>query len=464
MRDPMLIRPNLEAREARADVEYRVVHATPPSDIEAEAAVLGMSIVKPEIIPSLLGTITTASFWSIPHQRIWEAVEDAFANSGTCDLVAVSSFLRTHSYLEEVGGVGYITEICNSTPILSGRRFTQLVDKLADKKRLREVVKICNTILLECNRNQDDAAATIRESFVPTLQATLSSGDRHSGEGPVSMFAGAEAAYNALLAGDGPAGIPTGIRALDQLTGGLFPKEVTIVAARPGYGKTALLGSILANVAECGEPSYMFSLEMGAEQIVSRTVCGRARIDISKPRTRTLTPDDMASYARAMDHMKDWPMWVDDTSALTMEQMIERAIAHNNRIARQGKRLKVVGIDYVQLCKAKINKDANSESQLAHISGMAKMLAKELNVAVVLLSQLNRSIESDGREDPRMSDLRGSGALEQDADAVSFLIPAEPPTDHAPQRVSLVFKKCRHGPVGEVPLLFERQFCSFAEV
>jgi replicative DNA helicase len=433
-----------------------------PADIEAEGAVLGSMLNKPDTIPSY-GSLSALSFYSTPHRVIYEAIIDCYEKTGTCDLVGVSSYLRGHSQVDAAGGIGYVTEIATSTPIYTTRRVAQLVASLIDKQRLREVIKQCNGIISECQLGRDAVLETVRDQLLPSLVGAASptvSNDKD----PVRAFDCANATYEQLLAGMGPKGLSTGIRGIDQLIGGLYPKEVTIIAARPGFGKTAIAGTILSNMAAMGEPALFFSLEMGTQSIINRMVCSRARVDASKPRGNTMSSIDMEAYRIAVDRMEEWPLWIDDRSRITVEQMIDTCHSHNRTLARSNKRLKVVAIDYAQLVLAQLNKNSTSENELAHISGMVKCLSKEIDCAVILLSQLNRSSESDGRDDPRMSDLRGSGALEQDADQVAFLVPMAAPSEHGPQPVNLVFKKSRNSTVGEVPLLFERQFTSYTEV
>ena len=434
-----------------------------PCDIEGEAALLGCCLIKPDVLPTLTG-ITQLSFFSRPHALIYEAVVDCYAKSSTVDVVGVSTWLRERSLLDDAGGAGYVTEIITSTPVFSARRIAQIVESVTGKQRLREVITQCDGIIAECRRGRDESLATVRESMLPVLLGSVAAERGGAGKEPVLAFECANSTYEQLLAGDGPTGISTGIRGIDQLTGGLYGKEVTIIAARPGFGKTAIAGTILSNCASAGHPCLFFSLEMGTESIINRLVCSRAGIDASKPRSRTMDSADMEAYRIAVDRMTDWPLWIDDRSRITVEQMIDTCHNHNRLLARSGKRLRVVAIDYAQLVLAKLNKDANSESQLSHISSMVKSLSKEIDVSVILLSQLNRSSESDGREDPRMSDLRGSGALEQDADQIAFLCPLEAPNEHAPQRVNLIFKKSRNSTVGEVPLIFQRKYCSYSEV
>jgi replicative DNA helicase len=450
----------------------------PPHDLDAEAAVLSAILLSREALDRVLETLKPEHFYSDANGRIYEAAQ-ALALAGTpIDIVSVASFLRDRERLAMVGGPSYLAQLADATPAVA--HVAAHAQVVYEKWRLRALIATCQKVAAEgygdvgvVQEFIDGAEQDIYE-LARTAQTTNVQ--------PINQVL--RAAFQQITAaaerGDRITGIPTGFEKLDGKTAGLHAGDLTIVAARPGMGKTSFVLNLGVNVAsprtvtlpgpgehghgvERQEPGFgvcVFSLEMPREQLAVRMVCAEGRVDVGKVRQGFLQPDDWRRLTEAASYLSSLPIWIDDTSALGILELrakVRRIQAEWNREATPSSAERKVGlvvVDYLQLMKGRDGVNSR-EQEISEISRGLKQLAKELGVPVIALSQLNRAVETRTTKDkrPQLSDLRESGAIEQDADTIVFIYRDEyynPETTNAKGIAELIIAKQRNGPTGKV--------------
>lgn len=398
---------------------------TPPQDLDAEAAVLSAVLLSRDAFDQVADTLKAEHFYAEAHRRIFEAACDLIANGKPADLRTVASWLRDRGRLDQIGGAAYLGQISDAVPAVANvSAYAQIV---RDKARIRSVVTVCQRIAADGYGQIEDA-----QSFVDKAEQSLY--EIAHEQAPTTMVALGEAARiafrtigEAATRGKAITGLPTGLERLDSLTAGLHPGELTIVAARPGMGKSSLAMDLALNVASASEePASVafFSLEMPKEQLAMRAACAWGRVDVSKLRQHhRLTERDWADITRAMADITKLPIAIDDTAGLSLLELRAKTRRAAADFARENKPpLGLVVIDYLQLMRGDPSAKSR-EQEVAGVSRGLKQLAKELGVPVIALAQLNRNVEARGKNDkrPQLSDLRESGAIEQDADNVLFI-------------------------------------------
>jgi replicative DNA helicase len=451
------------------------VTRTPPHSIEAEQGVLGCLLLNPrEGVGRCLERFPRDKevFYDPRHQVIFNAVVELCDGNSPVDLVTIGQRLRDQQSLESVGGYPYLNSLIEAVP--SAANLDYYADIVREKYLLRRVITTCNDIVSRVYDEQDDADGFLdraEQEFLAISQerAQNTSDDIQSlvqeAMGKVEKYC-----FNP----EELAGLPTGFEDLDRKTSGLHGGEMLVIAARPSMGKTSLAMNIAEHVAvNQGEPVGVFSLEMTGESLVLRMLCSLARLDQHKLREGALSEKDFARLHGAADQLSKARLYIDDTPGLTIRQLRGRA----RRLWEQHK-IKLFVIDYLQLLHSSNSRrnDYNRQQEIAEISNGIKALAKELNVPILVLSQLNRELERDKNRKPRLSDLRESGAIEQDADLVALLYRADrenprkaasmddedDETRHSDATpVNLLIAKQRNGPTGDVHLTFLRSFTRF---
>jgi len=450
----------------------------PPHDLDAEAAVLSAILLSREALDRVLEILKPEHFYSDANGRIYEAAQ-ALALAGTpIDIVSVASFLRDRERLQQIGGPTYLGQLADATPAVA--HVGAHAQAVYEKWRLRAVIATCQRVAAEgygdvggvqefidgCEQDIYELARTAGSTSVQPLNVVL------------------RAAFQQITAaaerGDRITGISTGYEKLDAKTAGLHNGDLMIIAARPGMGKTSFVLNLGVNVAsprtitapgpgdhdhgvERQEPGFgvcVFSLEMPREQLAVRLVCSEGRVDVGKVRQGFLQPDDWRRLTEAASYLSSLPIWIDDTSALGILELrakVRRIQAEYNREATPTsaeRRVGLVIVDYLQLMKGRDGVNSR-EQEISEISRGLKQLAKELSVPVIALSQLNRSVETRTTKDkrPQLSDLRESGAIEQDADTIIFIYRDEyynPESTNAKGIAELLISKQRNGPTGKV--------------
>lgn len=437
-----------------------VIERVPPHNIEAEQAVLAAMLVDREAIARVMAAVQTSSFYRQAHATIFEAMAILYERSEPVDLITLRVALG--GQLEEVGGYGYLVDLASSIPTTAHAEYYAKI--VADKAVLRALIRVGSDIVASAFAEDDDVETVLDDAERTVLEIGQK---RQSGAmTPIrdvihDAFETIEARY---LDKDALLGAPSGFYDLDNLLSGFQPSDLLILAARPAMGKTSLALNFCRNVAvETRKPVLLFSLEMSKEQLVQRMLCSEAGIDSHRLRTGYLAESDWSKLTHAIGVLSEAPIYIDDSSALTVPEMRSKA----RRIMAETGELGLIMVDYLQLMASPArSKDDNRAAAMGAISRGLKQLAREMRVPVMALSQLSRAVESRPNKRPMLSDLRESGSIEQDADIVMFIYRDEyynPETDKK-STAEVIIAKHRNGPVGHVELYFEKNLTKFNSI
>lgn len=432
----------------------------PPHSIEAERSVLGGVFLKPESLVILVDMLKEDDFYLPAHRLIFTAFTELFAKSVPTDLITVAEYLRSQSQLEEVGGAAYLGELASS--VFSAANAEHHATIVRDKAMIRSLIGSCAGIIA----SSYDPSREVKELLGESEQAILSISQRGSGRAYKSAAELTRKLETDLKARMGRreliTGVPTGYSKLDYMTAGLQPSDLIIIAARPSMGKTAFaLNIAMRSAIRSGVPTAIYSLEMSMEQLIMRMLCAWGKVDVSRMRRNYLTDEDWLALGDAMQVFSEAPIYIDDTPALSALELRART-----RRLKTEKNVGLVVIDYLQLMRASRRIDSR-EQEISDISRNLKAMAKELNIPVIALAQLNRKVEERSNKQPMLSDLRESGAIEQDADVIMFIYreaaymkhDERPPVDKA----EIIIGKQRNGPVGTVELIYAPAFTAFED-
>lgn len=430
----------------------------PPHDLEAEESVLGSMLLSRSACSEVLEMISTGEeFYAPKHGRIFEAIRDLSLRGDPVDGVTVVDELRARGALDEIGGHAYIHTLISSTPTAANAGYyARIVSKHAT---LRELIDAGTEIVRESYQEVgevEDALGRAEQRIFDIANKRLS-GDLRSIK---ELLEEAVTRIEQLAAtGNEITGLPTGFRDLDKLTAGLQPGNLILIAARPGVGKSTLAMNIAQYVSgELRKGSVIFSLEMSESEIVQRMICAEARMDMRAVRRSQVSDADWRRIVDAMGKLHEAPLWIDDTPRITVSEISAKC----RRLHQKGQ-LSLVVVDYLQLMHSP-KKVENRVQEVAEISRGLKILAKELEVPVIAVSQLSRQLEQGGQpRKPRLADLRESGALEQDADVVMFIHRDEvyDPQTERKGEADLLIEKHRNGPTDKVELAFLSQYTRF---
>lgn len=435
-----------------------------PHDIEAERSLIGTMIISKEKCIDILNKTLETDFYEESHRLLFHAMSELNSQNAPVDVTTVTSYLLDHNQLDKVGGVEYLLRLSDSVPTIAHSDYYLKI--LRDKAILRRIIKETSQIAEAAYGDIEDINDFIDNSEKTMLAITR---DRSAGEfvDVKKVIRNVTDRLNMLQSIDGNiSGVKTNFRDLDKITSGFQKGDLIILAARPAMGKTAFALNIAHNVAyKSDEPVAIFSLEMPAEQLVQRIICSMGGIEGSLIRTGEILKVNANKYYAAAERVSQCNLYIDDTPGIKINEIIAKS-----RKLKQEQGLKMILIDYLQLIMGASNNRESRQQEVSEISRQLKMLARELEVPVIALSQLSRSVEQRPNKRPMMSDLRESGAIEQDADIVSFIYREGYYLDPSKQSeednglTEIIIAKHRNGATGEVNLVFEKNYSRFSDV
>lgn len=433
----------------------------PPSSVDSEQAMLGAVLLDNEALYPVLEILQPEDFYRPQHRLIFEAMLALSDRREPTDLVTLAQQLRAMDALDQVGGVEYLSQLVDAVPTATNTQFyARVVKEMSLRRRL---IHEASTIAQEAISGRGDIDAfidSVEQRIFQVSDARVSPAFQRVGE----LVKGSIKHIEAVAFNKGPlSGVPTGFTNLDELLNGLNPGDLIIIAGRPSMGKTAFALSIGLHVGvKANRRVAVFSLEMSKEQITMRLLCSEARVSNSRVRSGRLQESDFPRLVDAASNLAAADIFIDDTPAVSVLEMRSKA----RRLHRE-KPLSLVIVDYLQLMRGASRKSERREQEISEISRSLKALAKELNVPVIALSQLNRSVETRNDKRPIMADLRESGAIEQDADVIGFVYRDEVYNPEAPDNKGLaeiIVAKQRNGPIGTVDLGFQNEFTLFVNL
>lgn len=449
-------------------MEINQAERTLPYSEEAEMSVLGSLIIDDSKMAVVQSLIISDDFYKQRHQLIFNAMEKIYDKTGSIDLVTLIYQLDSYDDLENVGGEKYLLEIANYTP--TSYNVEQYAKIVKEKATLRRLIAASQTISNDAYNEGDDIENIVDRSE----KLILSIGEGSQSNEPQKMYHLINEAFENIIRLSEEkreiVGLPTGFIELDRLTSGFQPDQLIIIAARPSVGKTAFALNIAQNVGTKSKvPTVIFSLEMGAIDLVYRMICAEGMINASHLKTGQLTDDEWNSFTVATNTLKDAPIFIDDSAGIKVSEIRAKC----RRLKQQNPDLGLIVIDYLQLIDG--NGKENRQQEVSEISRQLKKLAKELSVPVIALSQLSRGLEQRQNKRPILSDIRESGSIEQDADIVAFLYredyhqqdgdPEEEPLDDLPNNtVEVIIAKNRSGARETVNLLFKKEYNKFSSL
>jgi replicative DNA helicase len=441
------------------------IHRTLPHSVEAEQGVLGSMLISPrEIIAECVEKINEEYFYVPAHQTVYMAMVELWNAGQGIDLITFTQVLRDRNVLETVGGAAFITSLFTFVP--TAANVTYYLEIVRDKYILRQIIAACTESVRRSFEEQDEVNNLLDE----VEQKIFSVGeDRFKGHVLTmkdQVMEAIEAIEQLYERRGGITGISTGFAELDRMTNGLHESEMIVIAARPSMGKTALAMNITEHVALNEKlPVAVFSLEMSSQQLVQRLLCSRARVNLQKVRDGFLAERDFPSLTAAASKLAEAQIFIDDSAGLSILELRAKA-----RRLKAQKDIKLIVVDYLQLLRSTTRRaQDNRQLEISEISAGLKGLAKELKIPVIVIAQLNRQPEARTGGKPRLSDLRESGSIEQDADLVGLLVRPEIYEEDEDARAEkageaeLIIAKQRNGPVGEIALTFLKEFTRFED-
>ena len=440
--------------------DVAVAERTLPHNLEAERSVLGAILLHNDAFNLAAEVIDAGDFFREAHRRIFNKMVALTERGDAIDLVTLKEELGRSGDLEEVGGPAYITALVDGVPRSTNVEHYARIIK--EKATLRSLIFSANKILATAYEAEEDADAILDQAE----HAIFAIADRKIRDGFVSLRELAQGSLDTIerlhARKELITGVPTGFTDLDRLTSGLQEGDLIVIAGRPSMGKTAFALNVAEYIALSSRvklPVAVFSMEMGATQLAMRLIGSVGRLDQHKIRTGQLSPDDWERLSDALGRLSDAAIHIDETAALNALELRARA----RRLARQyGGKLGAIVVDYLQLMQA-VAQGENRATEISEISRSLKALAKELQVPVIALSQLNRSLEQRPNKRPIMSDLRESGAIEQDSDLILFIYRDEVYNEDTQDKgvAEIIVGKQRNGPIGTVKLAFLGQYTRF---
>lgn len=429
----------------------------PPQNLDAEMSLLGAVLIDEEVLADITEHVKPKDFYDKRHAVIYDAIMRLYEKNKPVDLLTLTDELKRKKELDEIGGSAYLTELTNYVPTAAhAESYAEIVAQKAVRRRL---IKASG----EISELGYDEATTTQELLQQAEAELFSVSDQSLKQDLTSLESILTDSFDRLeeLHRNKGAlrGVRTGYRDLDNMTAGLQRSDLIILAARPAMGKTTLVTNLAYNVATIAkQPVLMFSLEMSKEQLVDRMLADASGVDSWNIRTGNLSDDDFSKLSEAMGEMAEAPIYIDDTPGLSVLEMRTKA-----RRAAHDQPLGLIIIDYLQLMQGSGRHDGNRVQEVSEISRGLKLIARELNVPVIALSQLSRTVENRSPQIPQLADLRESGSIEQDADIVMFIYREayyNPETERE-NITDLIIAKHRNGPVGKVELYFHPERLRF---
>ncbi len=426
----------------------------PPQNTDAEASLLGAILIDTDAIVRVADVVAVEDFYDERHARIYEAIRKLYEKHRPIDILTLSNQLKEDSFLEIVGGASYLTELTNYVPTAAHvEHYAEIVTQKAIRRRLIQASQDMVGLGFDETKSIQDLIEDAEVRLFQVSQAHVKQ-DITSIEDILAM---SFERLDELHKDKGKIrGVPTGFRDLDNILAGLQRSDLFILAARPSMGKTAVVLNLARNIATKAEqPVLVFSLEMSKEQLVDRMLSMESGVDAWNIRTGNLNDADFEKIGQAMGTLSEAPIYIDDTPGITVSDMRTKA-----RREQHQRQLGLIVVDYLQLMSggSRFGGDSNRVQEISEISRGLKALARELNVPVIALSQLSRSVENRSPQIPQLADLRESGSIEQDADVVAFIYREDyynPETDRK-NIMDILIKKHRNGPIGSVELYFDK--------
>ena len=435
------------------------LHKLPPHNIEAEESIISAILINNSTLLDILDILSQEDFYRSAHQKIFSGISELFGKGEPVDLVTLSNLLKEKGHLEDIGGAAYLAGLVDTAPVaVNPGQYAKII---RDKASLRRLIEKSNMIVNRCFEDGGDVDAVI--NFAEKSIFEISENKRNKAFNPISELVNQSIDILEERQGNDSilTGVPTGFDRFDQLTSGLQKSDLIIIAARPAMGKTSFALNIARNAAVDQKiPVAVFSLEMSKEQLSMRLLTSEARVDSSRLRGGGFfDKDDWTRLTNAAGVLEQAPIYIDDSPDISVTEIRAKA-----RKLKLDKDLGLVIIDYLQLMRGSASKERR-DLEISEISRSLKILAKEINVPVVALSQLNRMLEQRSDKRPMLSDLRESGALEQDADVVAFIYRDEiyNPEEDNPNKgkAEIILGKQRNGPVGKTILTFLSTYTRF---
>ncbi|MBU3936571.1 MAG: replicative DNA helicase [Proteobacteria bacterium] len=433
-------------------------HRLPPQNLEAEQCVLGSIMLQQGTMPRAAELLTEEDFYRDAHKHIFIAMITLFDRGEPLDLITVSNLLKDNNKLDAIGGPSYLATLTDIVPVAANIAYYAKI--VREKAILRRLIQTGTEIASRCYEEQDDIDGLLDdvEQTVFEISRAKSGQSYHPLKTVISStFKYIEQLYERK---EHITGVPTEYHDFDKMTAGLQRSDLIILAGRPSMGKTALAVNMVQNAALLHKvPVAIFSLEMSKEQLGMRMLCSISRVDAQRLRTGFLKEQDWPKLTRSVGMLSEAPIYIDDTPAITVLEMRAKA-----RRLKTEHNIGMVVVDYLQLMRGRSNAQSR-EQEISEISRSLKAMAKELSIPVIALSQLNRSLESRPNKRPQLSDLRESGAIEQDADLIIFIYRDEVynKAEDNPKKgiAEIIIGKQRNGPTGTVELAFLDRFTTF---
>ncbi len=431
----------------------------PPHSVEAEQSVLGSLMLKPDAWIDVIDILSAGDFYRFEHKTVFEAMERLWRGDSPIDALTVAEALSSKGQLDRIGGAAFLAELVETTPgTANAPAYARIV---RERATLRQLIRAGQQIAESGFQPDGRGAGELLEEAERAVFAIAEGRSADGGPQPITPMLNAAADELRRLhesKGQLP-GLPSGFEDLDRMTAGFKDSDLIVIAGRPSMGKTAFAMNIVEYaVVQCGRPSVVFSLEMAGEQLVLRLLSSLAHIDQSRMRIGELNDRDWESFSREVGRLRDRPLYIDDTPALTPGELRARA----RRVSREAGGLGLIAVDYLQLMRV-AGSPENRTNEISEISRSLKALAKEMRCPVLALSQLNRDVERRQNKRPMMADLRDSGAIEQDADLILFIYRDEVYNEGSPDKgiAEINIGKQRNGVTGTVRLSFLGELTKF---
>jgi len=439
------------------------VDRIPPQAFDAEKAVIGSMLIEKEAVIKAMDIVGEFDFYEGAHRNLFLAIRDLYLENQAVDAITVSDTLKKRKQLEKIGGAGYITTLINSVSTAANVEYYAGI--VREKSILRQLISAGSDIVTSAFDEKNTAEEILDKSESTLFSIAQKKAQR--GFASLASLVHPTLEYLEKIHSDKREvpGLRTGFEDLDKMTAGLQPSELIILAARPSMGKTALALNIAENVAMNEKKAVaIFSLEMSKEALMMRLLCSAARVNSHNTRQGFITTQNWSKLTTVATKLSEAPIYIDDSSSLNVLELRARARRLATELKVQGKELSLVMIDYIQIMGG-LGRTESRQQEMSDISRSLKGLARDLNIPVVALSQLSRKPEEKGREGrPQLSDLRESGALEQDADVVAFIYREGYYKRDDPDKeksATLILAKQRNGPTGDINLIFQRDYTRF---
>lgn len=435
----------------------------PPHSAEAEQAIIGGLMLDNQVWDHVSTKLSDADFYRSEHRILFNAIAELARKEQPFDVITLLDILKDTNQLDDAGGETYLFELANNTPSIAN--VSAYAEIVREKSVQRQLIAVAHEIA-NASYNPGSREVTELLDFAETKVFAIAeqTGGNGGPESIKSILVKAVERIDALYHnGNALTGLSTGLSDLDEKTSGLQPSDLIIVAGRPSMGKTTLVMNMAENAAiKEAKPVLVFSMEMPADSLAMRMMSSLGRIDQHRLRTGKLEDDDWPRVTSAVHLLSEAPLFIDDSAALSPAELRARA----RRLAKEHGQLGLIVVDYLQLMKVPGFKADNRTAEISEISRSLKSLAKELSVPVIALSQLNRSLEQRQDKRPVMSDLRESGAIEQDADLICFIYRDEVYHDDSPDKgiAELIIAKQRNGPIGKVRVAFLGMYTRFEDL